>query len=34
MAKTACGRPAPRTTVVGTRLVKTTLASIWKLGTR
>ena len=28
MAKTACGRPAPRTTVVGTRLVSTTVASL------
>ena len=28
MANTACGRPAPRTTVVGTRLVSTTVSSI------
>ena len=28
MANTACGRPAPRTAVVGTRLVSTTVHSI------
>ena len=32
MANTACGRPAPRTTVVGTRLVSATVLSILYAG--
>ena len=33
MANTAWGRPAPRTTVVGTRLVSTTVVSNRNAGT-